>query len=54
MEPYSEEELIEFGNICIKARRNVPDHYVVSQELYKWKETLKQKRRDKKINELLK
>jgi hypothetical protein len=61
MEMYSEKELIEFANKCIHSRLGkIPslgkdyDYYTVKDaELQNWKETLKQKRREQKINDIL-
>ena len=60
MEPYSERELIDFVNYCIAIRTGIrldhrhPNIIITDAELKNWKETLKQERRDKKINEILK
>jgi len=64
MEPYSERELIDFVNYCIAIRTGIRlDHRSISPniingitdaELQNWKETLKQERREQKINEILK
>lgn len=56
MEPYSEKELIEFSNLCIENRYNPKGYrggFVNDAELQNWKETLKQERREQKINEIL-
>lgn len=59
---YSEKELIDFANYCIN-RRN--DKFITQRlydsiaegvndaELQNWKENLKQKRREEKINNIL-
>ena len=55
---YSEKELIDFTNECIHKRfRKYKDYEYESvndAELQNWKETIKQERREEKINELLK
>ena len=55
MEPYSEKELIEFTNQCIENRYDPKGYtgFVNDAELQNWKETLKQERREQKINEIL-
>jgi hypothetical protein len=56
MEPYSEKELIEFTNFCLinrKINNLMIDQGVTDTTLQNWKETLKQKRREQKINDIL-
>jgi len=60
---YSEKELIDFVNYCIAIRNGIklenrsihPNviNGVSDAELQNWKETLKQERRDQKINDIL-
>lgn len=69
--PYSEDELIEFGNYIIHSINDtLRSYYEEGKEIkneyfmdvdnydeyntYWWKEKLKEKRRDQKINQLLK
>jgi len=53
MEMYSEKELIDFANECISNRYEAEYNGINDAELQNWKENLKQKRREQKINQLL-
>lgn len=53
MEMYSEKELIDFANECISNRYEAEYNGINYAELQNWKENLKQKRREQKINQLL-